>query len=213
MLRYVEAQRRKEREQHNVAPTHQQQQSDFYENITHASTPTSPTTLGLEALAEFATIEHVLSDWFELVHPVAPIVHRDTFLRQLRDAEVSHSPGFVNLVFSLCAATVATLRRRSSAYGLITVERCYELARQNEMAQAQTSDPLSNITLEWCQTKYNFAVSLSPVRGIDSPVPQMLMAEATTGTGYLLHYAADSQPFLIRELLRRLYWLCFAGQW
>ncbi|KAF3027578.1 hypothetical protein E8E12_000444, partial [Didymella heteroderae] len=41
---------------------------------------------------------------------------------------------------------------------------------------------------------------------------QLLLSQAATGTGHMLHYGEPNQPFMTRELLKRLYWLCFAAQ-
>lgn len=170
---------------------------------------TVPKVPSLDDLAPTPIVEQVVGDWFERIHPLAPILHRDTFLRQLADG-TNHTVPFINLVISLCAATVSTLRSRGQAYsGMITVEKCHDTISENER---QTGNPPS-IDLLFCQTKYNLATSLFAARGIDDPKPQLLLAEVAAGTNYLLHYHCDNMQLLDRELIKRLYWLCFAGQW
>jgi hypothetical protein len=156
-------------------------------------------------------VQQILGDWFEFVHPVAPIVHRDTLLRQLANPVNSQDLDFVDLVISLCAATLATLRRRASTYApAVTVEKCYQIIT---LHQSNASRQLDTLNLAWCQTKYNLSNSLTAERGIDDPTPQLLLAEALMGIGHLLHHEMENMSFADQELLKRLYWLCFAGQW
>ncbi|KAL2846899.1 hypothetical protein BJY01DRAFT_247089 [Aspergillus pseudoustus] len=73
-------------------------------------------------------------------------------------------------------------------------------------------DESCNLIAKACLTKYNFAVSLVTVRGFDNPVSYQLISEAATATSYLLQYRTDDLSFTDSELLKRLYWLCFAHQ-
>jgi hypothetical protein len=57
------------------------------------------------------------------------------------------------------------------------------------------------------------ASSLVQQRGMDNQTPQLLLTEATAMVGYLLHYEVETASITDRELIKRLYWLCFAGQW
>jgi hypothetical protein len=178
--------------------THQRQQSGTLE-----------APLSYLDLAPFAVIEQILHDWFEFVHPVAPILHRDGFLREFHDSISAPSSEFSALVISICSATVATLRQRAAAYEeLVTVEKCFGLAQRHGFLQNSFS-----VSLRTAQIKYNCAVSIGQVRGMDCLEAQSLLSEATSATGRLLHYEVDQMPIRDRELLKRLYLLCFAGQW
>lgn len=48
---------------------------------------------------------------------------------------------------------------------------------------------------------------------MDDKTTQLLFTEVTTMVGYLLHYEVETASITDRELTKRLYWLCFAGQW
>jgi hypothetical protein len=151
----------------------------------------------LEHLGPPHVIEHLVQDWFESVHSVAPILHRAHFLKRLADGDAQRDCEFSDLVISICAATIACLRRKSSAYdGVITVESCYDAVEQNRVYR-----PKKLITLEWCQTKYNLGVAF------------LLISEATAGVKYLLYHKLGHMNFMSQQLLKRLYWLVFAAQW
>lgn len=166
-------------------------------------------SLRLEQLAPLFVIEQVINDWFDLVHPVAPILHRNSFLRLLRDSGEAQNDEFVCLVISICAATVATLRRKASMYATsITVDKCYGL-----ISSATISRSLGVVSLRQCQIKYNMANSLGTEYGMDSSDSQLLFGEALSMTGYMLHYRMQDLSLRDQELLKRLFWLCFVAQW
>jgi hypothetical protein len=48
---------------------------------------------------------------------------------------------------------------------------------------------------------------------MDSPESFHLMFEAVAGVRYLIYYGRPQLPFPTQQLLKRLYWLLFAGQW
>ena len=163
----------------------------------------------LDDLAPSGTIRQAVDDWFEFVHPAAPVVHRATFLQQLELSSVSEDLDFLLLVVSVCSATVSTLRRRCVPYAsFISVEKCYHVI--STLTQARGPLPISLIR---CQTKYNMACSLVQQRGMDNQTTQLLFTEVTTMVSHLLHYEVESASIIDHELIKRLYWLCFAGQW
>ncbi|KAJ9636857.1 hypothetical protein H2199_007851 [Coniosporium tulheliwenetii] len=172
-----------------------------------APSPASPSTCGLDQLGP-AEVSLLINDWFERIHSVAPILHRASFLRRLAAGDATRDREFCNLVVSICAATVASLKRKSSTYcGTVTVERCLELAERND-----TSRPKNGLTLEFCQTKYNFSIALGSERGLDDPNSSLLMAEALAGVKYLIYHQLDQMDFVKQQLLKRLYWLIFAAE-
>lgn len=167
--------------------------------------PSAPSTF-FDQLGPVTVIEQIVHDWFELVHSVCPILHRTSFMKRLTNGEVAHEPGFLALVASLCAATIASLRRKSSTYyGIITVQRCLQVVEQVGIGR--------KFSLEWCQTKYNLAVALSSEAGMDDANSFGFMAEAIAGVKYLVYYELENMTFLSQQLLKRLYWLIFAAQW
>ena len=162
----------------------------------------------LDQLAPPFIIRQAINDWFAFVHPVAPILHRDTFLRQLDDPAGSSDLDFLMLVVSVCAATVSTLRRSAAYTGAITVEKCYQIITTTTQSRGILTTNLTR-----CQTKYNMAASLMQERGMDNEMVQLLSAEILVMTGHLLHYEAQHLSLCELELVKRLYWLCFSGQW
>lgn len=153
-------------------------------------------------------IQQVVDYWFELIHPLAPILHRDSFLQQLNDFE-KHDDDFLCLIFSICAATVTTLRRKALDHAaMINVEKCHQLIRN-----LNREHDLPSANLSRCQMKYNLAVALGSEKGMDDLDSQMLLAEATAMVGRIVHYEMQEYSICDRELVKRLYWLCFAAQW
>jgi hypothetical protein len=172
--------------------------------LANASNP-SP----FEQLGPLAIIQQIAHDWFELVHSVCPILHRASFLNRLTASDAARDPAFSALVVSLCAAAIASLKRKSSTYyGIITVQRCLRVVEEIGLGR-----PNQKFSLEWCQTKYNLAVALSSEAGMDDATSFAFMAEAVAGVKYLVYYELENMSFLSQQLLMRLYWLLFAAQW
>lgn len=163
----------------------------------------------LDLVAPRPVLDHMIRDWFDWIHPLAPLLHPDQFRARIAQqyAGQPSEPSFVILVSSVCAATVASLRRRRDLYGGVTVEGCLALAENLGLwSRAGT------ITLEWTTAMYNFSSAQYMEHGIDSALSFRLAAEAVIGLRYQLYYELPRMPFLDQQLLKRLYWLVFAGQ-
>ncbi|KAF2188510.1 hypothetical protein K469DRAFT_565891 [Zopfia rhizophila CBS 207.26] len=171
--------------------------------------PNSPENLAtsLDAVAPRAIVKQILDDWFELIHPVAPIFHRGQFIERLSCRESVIDASFLVLVASVCAATVAGLERRRSLYGSVSVQHCLLVAERLGFWTYT-----HNFSLERCQAAYNFATATWHEHGMDSAVTHRLAADAIAGVKFLLYYQLDGMPFMDAQLLKRLYWLLFAGQ-
>jgi hypothetical protein len=154
-------------------------------------------------------IKRIIEDWFEFTHSVAPTFHYASFMRRLADEEARTDPEFGTLVISVCAATVACLKRKCSVnYEKITVERCVQEVKQNRLLE----DPQA-FTLEWCQANYHLGTALSAGRGMDDIDSFRYFYQAVYGVRYLVHYQMPNMTFMSQQLLKRLYWLLFAGNW
>ncbi|KAH6644850.1 hypothetical protein C7974DRAFT_440452, partial [Boeremia exigua] len=165
--------------------------------------------LGLEDLAPPPIIHQLIADWFGWIHPVAPILHQDRFMLRLQEYLAipdSAPPSFLLLVASFCAATVASLRRRRHLYGNVTVESCLDFAER-----LGVWSPSAVITVERSVAMYNFGSALHHEHGIDSPESHRLIAEAAMSVKFLIHQSMDSVCFADAEILKRLYWLIYAG--
>lgn len=151
-----------------------------------------------------------MTDWFDWIHPVAPIMHRSLFLQrvaQCQGSDIHSSASFFLLVTSVCAATVASLRRRRSFYGELTVEHCIALAERFRLWS-----PNSIITLERTLTLYNLSSAVQHEYGTDSALPHRIMAETAISLKYLIYHELDQMSFMDQQILKRVYWLVFAGQ-
>jgi hypothetical protein len=154
-------------------------------------------------------IQRIIEDWFEFVHSVAPILHYASFMRRLADDEARNDPEFVALVISVCAATVACLRKKYSVnYENVTAERCFEVVKQKRLLENPKT-----FTLEWCQASYHLGTALSSERGLDDVDGFRYFNQAVCGVKYLLHFQMPNMTFMSQQLLKRLYWLLFAGNW
>jgi hypothetical protein len=123
--------------------------------------------------------------------------------------DADRDAGFCGLVISLCAATIASLKRKCSAsYGSITVERCLDVVDRHNLLSSNRV-----FTLEWCQSKYNLGVAVSSERGLDDAEGFRYLSEATMGVRYLVCHSLPTMDLVSQQHLKRLYWLIFAGLW
>lgn len=56
-------------------------------------------------------------------------------------------------------------------------------------------------------------MALMTEHGMDNFDSQSLMHEASSMISYMIHYRMEQATLCEQELMKRLYWLCFAGQW
>jgi hypothetical protein len=77
----------------------------------------------------------------------------------------------------------------------------------------QLLDGDQKFTLEWCQAKYNLGATVGAEGGLDNPSAFRYMSEAVMGVKYLTYYDMPAFPLVSQQLLKRLYWLIFAGLW
>lgn len=153
----------------------------------------------LSLLAPESLIYSVVDDWFEHIHPLAPILHRRQFLSRLRNGDTSN-PVFCGLVISVLCATCATLRRKSfEEYYPITLERCINLIETYNLLPVD--GPYS---LDWCAAKYNLSCAAMVHSDMSNPWNHRVLNEAVTGTRYLLEYKLNQISLLAKELLKRL---------
>lgn len=151
----------------------------------------------------------MIHDWFDLIHSVCPIFHRGIFLTRLASGEAAQDGIFAALVISVCAATSASLKRKSSKdYGIVTVQRCVDAVEEIERQAGRF--PLS---LEWCQLKYHLSVSLGSEKSLDDADSFRLLAESVAGVKYLVYYRMQDMDTVSQQLLKRLYWLLFVALW
>lgn len=128
-------------------------------------------------------------------------------MERLERGDADTDPTFCGLVISLCAATVASLRRICSAnYGMITVEKCLEMVKQHDLLASRGS-----FSLEWCQAKYELGATTGAERGLDDVVYFRHLSEATMGIRYLIHHELATMDLISQQELKRLYWLMFCG--
>lgn len=162
----------------------------------------SPEPAILSLLAPESLIHSVLDDWFDHIHPLAPILHRRQFLSRLNNGDASN-PVFCGVVISVLCATCATLRRKSfEEYYPITLERCINLIETYNLLPVD--GPYS---LDWCAAKYNLSCAAMVHSDMSNPWNHRVLNEAVTGTRYLLNYRLDQISILEKELLKRLYCL------
>ncbi|KAF2016645.1 hypothetical protein BU24DRAFT_462777 [Aaosphaeria arxii CBS 175.79] len=164
--------------------------------------------LTLELIAPMPIVHRIISDWFGWIHPVAPIFNQRQIFGRLMECETAMpDASFLILISSICAATVASLRRRRGLYGSVTVEQCLELAESLGLWSGKNP-----ITLENSLAMYNFSSATHHELGIDAPVAYRFSAESSIGVKYLIYHELQHMSFYDQQILKRLYWLLFAGQ-
>ncbi len=151
----------------------------------------------------------MIDDFFELIHCVAPLFHRGQFLRRLENGDTDHNLEFCALVISVCAATVTSLRRKACArYDFVTVERCCEVISRNRLLERK-----AKFTLEWAQANYNLGVARCSEIGMGDAMGFQYFGDSVMAVKYLIYYEMPNMSFISQQLLKRLYWLLFAGNW
>ncbi|KAK2055084.1 hypothetical protein LY76DRAFT_628543 [Colletotrichum caudatum] len=146
----------------------------------------------LSLFAAEGLVHRMLDDWFEKVHALAPVLHRQRLTYRLRAGEANTDRAFCALVVSVCAATTATLRR--NCYGPVAVER-------------------PSYSLDWCITMYNIGTSASSMNedGLGDMGSFHGMSEAAAGVRFLVYYRMAALDMSEQQLLKRLFWLMFAA--
>lgn len=161
----------------------------------------------LERLGPKHLLRHILDDWFENIHAIAPILLRRQFLKRFDSSEAETNLVFCGLVVSIICATCATLRRRSfSDYGGVTAERCYEIVELDGLLPSD--GPYS---LDWCVAKYNLSASSNAVSTLPLAQANRYTTDAQLGVNHLLHHGVGQLSFVDGQLLKRLYWLLVVG--
>lgn len=151
----------------------------------------------------------MVNDWFELIYSVCPILHRARFLRRLASGEASKDVTFGVLVLSVCAATIASLKRKRlfeySNEG-ISPDRCIQLAEEAGFFSGR-----KEISLERCQALYNFGVARASTHGMDDPDFFVFTSEAAAGIKWLTSYCLRAMTPVDQEMLKRTFWIFFAA--
>ncbi|KAH7000500.1 hypothetical protein EDB80DRAFT_724067 [Ilyonectria destructans] len=196
-------------------PSTPQQHSPDAARITAAPSPDSEPTLHslnshcLSVLAPEQAISRILHDWFDKIHPLAPIVLHRRFMTRLEKGDANTDPDFCGLVVSICAATAATFPREN--YGLVTVKRCLDFIDQHRLVGSGISLPTYTVT--WCITMYNIGVSIPAISqsNIADRRSFHVLSEAAAGIRYLAYYRQPELDPVETQMLRRLFWLQFAS--
>ncbi|GKT54597.1 LOW QUALITY PROTEIN: C6 zinc finger domain containing protein [Colletotrichum tofieldiae] len=156
-------------------------------------------------------VHRMLGDWFEKVHALAPVLHRRRLMYRLKTGEANTDRTFCALVVSVCAATVATLRRAD--YSPVTVERCIDFIEEHHLLDHGLRQP--SYSLDWCIAMYNIGTSASSMNenGLGDMGSFHGMSEAAAGTRFLAYYRMADLDMSQQQLLKRLFWLIFAAYW
>ncbi|KAF5577043.1 hypothetical protein FPCIR_12283 [Fusarium pseudocircinatum] len=163
----------------------------------------------LSAFAPEPIIMRLLGDWFNVIHPLAPILLRRRFLQRLQQGVADSNAEFCGLVISVCAATKATLPRGD--YGPVTVDYCVDFLDAHGLLKSQfTRDSFS---MDRCIALYNIGTAMSATTksGLSSMRAYHALSEAAAGARYLAYYRIHERDEAEQQLLRRLIWLLFAS--
>ncbi|KAJ4245506.1 hypothetical protein NW762_014015 [Fusarium torreyae] len=187
-------------------------QSPHFSGRMESSTPDTRSVHGSHWLSMFAPeaiIMRLLGDWFDVIHPLAPILLRRRFMRRLHQGEADLNAEFCGLVISVCSATKATLPRGD--YGPVTVDYCVEFLDTHGLLQSHFAR--DSFSLERCIAMYNVGTSMSATTksGLASMRTYHALSEAAAGARYLAYYRIHEHDEAEQQLLRRLVWLLFAS--
>ncbi|KAL0936026.1 C6 zinc finger domain containing protein [Colletotrichum truncatum] len=209
----------------SLTPTHHTPSSHSYNSA--SSTVATPSDLDPGALvgapspitgqhgnwlARFAPedlVHRMLDDWFEKVHSLAPILHRRRFMYRLKAGEARTNGTFCGLVVSVCAATVATLKRAD--YSPVTVAGCLDFIEENHLLYRGIRNPAYSV--DWCIAMYNVGTSASSMNenGLTDLRSFHAISEAAAGARYLAYYHMTDLDMPEQQMLKRLFWLIFSA--
>lgn len=200
--------------------------TSYYRRSTTVSTGLSPysTQLGspevsrphnaqpYQSLSDFAsadTIYGLLKEWFDKIHPIAPILLRRRFFRRLKNGEADSDPVFCALVVSVCCARLATLPLDNQTS--LSVPSCLEFIEKNKLLAFDLGEV--NYTPEWCIAMYNIGVAINATssQGLSDVHGFHAVSQSSAATTYLLYYSLRSLSHIDQQLLKRLFWLLFAA--
>ncbi|WKT43894.1 hypothetical protein QSH57_008747 [Fusarium oxysporum f. sp. vasinfectum] len=151
----------------------------------------------------------LLGDWFNVIHPLAPILLRRRFLQRLQQGVADVDAEFCGLVISVCAATKATLPRGD--YGPVTVDYCVDFLDAHGLLKSQFTR--GSFSMDRCIALYNIGTAMSATTksGLSSMRAYHALSEAAAGARYLAYYRIHEHDEAEQQLLRRLIWLLFAS--
>lgn len=163
----------------------------------------------LSGFASADTIHKLLNEWFDKIHPIAPILLRRRFFRRLKNGEADTDPVFCALVVSVCCATLATLPLDNQTS--LSVPSCLEFIEKNKLLAFNLGEV--NYTPEWCIAMYNIGVAISATssQGLSDVHGFHAVSQSSAATTYLLYYSLRSLSHIDQQLLKRLFWLLFAA--
>uniref|UniRef100_A0A8H7TRI0 Zn(2)-C6 fungal-type domain-containing protein n=3 Tax=Bionectria ochroleuca TaxID=29856 RepID=A0A8H7TRI0_BIOOC len=183
--------------------------TSYYRRSTTVSTGLSPysTQLGspevsrphnaqpYQSLSDFAsadTIYGLLNEWFDKIHPIAPILLRRRFFRRLKNGEADSDPVFYNQTS-------------------LSVPSCLEFIEKNKLLAFDLGEV--NYTPEWCIAMYNIGVAINATssQGLSDVHGFHAVSQSSAATTYLLYYSLRSLSYIDQQLLKRLFWLLFAA--
>lgn len=179
-------------------------QPPAFPSLANASTTGSRLRVShiLSALGPEYLVGQAADDWFRVIHPLAPILHRRRFLTRLRNGEMDNNPTFLGLVISVIAVTSASLRHENSpGDGTITPLRCAELIDENNLLNSDSC------TVDWCVAHYNIAYALVGRLGLRDWRVFRAVKNSMTGVQWFLFFNTGEKTLEDEEIVKRLYWL------
>ncbi|SPO01048.1 uncharacterized protein DNG_03796 [Cephalotrichum gorgonifer] len=126
------------------------------------------------------------------------------------DGEATVNPVFCGLVVSICAATAATLPREY--YCPITIQSAADFVERNGLLAGGFLQAPSS-ALDWCMATYNFGTAWSSISGMNLSDKRSYrgLSDSAMGVRYLAYYCMEELDYVEQQLMRRLFWLLFAG--
>lgn len=181
--------------------------------------PTTPLTqrcYQTDAVCSRELLRRILSDYFELIYPVVPLVHRPSFRRDLDQDRDSRDSDFFLLLLGICALTLAIGASRFEQYRIIDptlsfqspeamINHCYDLFVCHREANYYDEVNHSKFAVAYCFVTAFFQTG-------QHNRSRMLEIEAMQlGRLLQLHRAStyESLDLIEAQLRRKAFWLIF----
>ena len=158
----------------------------------------------LFTLGQYGLVRQAISDWFESVHPLIPVLHRRRFLFRLQNDETDNNPAFLAMVISMVAVTSAFLGHKGLPVHDATMPiRCARLIDEYDLLNPDTC------TVDWCIAHYNLAWALACHLGLPDWRVFRTIKSCMAGVQWFLLYNREKTSH-DAEIAKRLYCLLVA---
>lgn len=173
------------------------------------------TSYPTDVLGDRGVIREILSDYFQYLYPVIPVVHRPSFQRDIINDRDRVDADFLGLIYALCALTVAIIPSKFEKYQRLTVppyadRKGLVYACYDEFLRWRSHEYFDDITyMKWAA---HYVLSIGFLHVADYNRSRMIGVETNQlGRSLNLHKISEYSKLNCIEiqLRKKAFWLTF----